>query len=139
MALPGTPGCQYTADGLTHTERGIPTSSAADHAAQLDKRRDKLARFLGLDWIYADDPRLLQPAILPNKPVSPGPSHIEELISLCDIGYVRGIEAKLAELGGLGDNRAFVDAARAYVQAFDLAGLRSFLTSFETGREPIHG
>jgi 2-oxoglutarate ferredoxin oxidoreductase subunit alpha len=45
MALPGTPGCQYTADGLTHTERGIPTSSAADHAAQLDKRRDKLARF----------------------------------------------------------------------------------------------
>ena len=46
---------------------------------------------------------------------------------------------RLAELGGLGDNRAFVDAARAYVQAFDLAGLRSFLTSFETGREPIHG
>jgi 2-oxoglutarate ferredoxin oxidoreductase subunit alpha len=45
MALPGTPGCQYTADGLTHTERGIPTSSAADHAAQLHKRRDKLARF----------------------------------------------------------------------------------------------
>jgi 2-oxoglutarate ferredoxin oxidoreductase subunit alpha len=45
MALPGTPGCQYTADGLTHTERGIPTSGAADHAAQLDKRRDKLERF----------------------------------------------------------------------------------------------
>lgn len=105
----------------------------------ITRLRDKLARFLGLDWIYADDPRLLQPATLPNKPVSPGPSHIEELISLCDIGYVRGIEAKLAELGGLGDNRAFVDAARAYVQAFDLAGLRGFLTSFETGREPIHG
>jgi 2-oxoglutarate ferredoxin oxidoreductase subunit alpha len=45
MALPGTPGCQYTADGLTHTERGIPTSGAVDHAAQLAKRRDKLARF----------------------------------------------------------------------------------------------
>jgi 2-oxoglutarate ferredoxin oxidoreductase subunit alpha len=45
MALPGTPGCQYTADGLTHTERGIPTSGAADHAAQLDKRRAKLERF----------------------------------------------------------------------------------------------
>jgi 2-oxoglutarate ferredoxin oxidoreductase subunit alpha len=51
MALPGTPGCQYTADGLTHTERGIPTSSAGDHAAQLDKRRDKLARFdYGNHW-----------------------------------------------------------------------------------------
>jgi 2-oxoglutarate ferredoxin oxidoreductase subunit alpha len=45
MALPGTPGCQHTADGLTHTERGIPTSGATDHAAQLAKRRDKLARF----------------------------------------------------------------------------------------------
>ncbi len=45
MALPGTPRCQYTADGLTHTERGIPTSGADDHAAQLDKRRDKLDRF----------------------------------------------------------------------------------------------
>ena len=32
MAIPGTRGGQYTADGLTHTERGIPTSSVADHA-----------------------------------------------------------------------------------------------------------
>jgi 2-oxoglutarate ferredoxin oxidoreductase subunit alpha len=45
MAVPGTPGCQYTADGLTHTERGTPTSFAADHVAQLDKRRNKLERF----------------------------------------------------------------------------------------------
>jgi 2-oxoglutarate ferredoxin oxidoreductase subunit alpha len=51
MALPGTVGCQYTADGLTHTERGIPTSSAGDHLAQLDKRRDKLAGFdYGNHW-----------------------------------------------------------------------------------------
>jgi 2-oxoglutarate ferredoxin oxidoreductase subunit alpha len=45
MAIPGTRGGQYTADGLTHTERGIPTSGAADHQAQLDKRRDKLESF----------------------------------------------------------------------------------------------
>jgi 2-oxoglutarate ferredoxin oxidoreductase subunit alpha len=45
MALPGTRGGQYTADGLTHTERGIPTSGEADHRAQLDKRRDKLEHF----------------------------------------------------------------------------------------------
>jgi len=45
MAIPGTRGGQYTADGLTHSERGTPTSSAADHMAQLDKRRDKLDRF----------------------------------------------------------------------------------------------
>jgi len=51
MALPGTRGGQYTADGLTHTERGTPTSGAADHLAQLDKRRDKLDRFnFGDHW-----------------------------------------------------------------------------------------
>jgi len=45
MALPGTRGGQYTADGLTHTPRGTPTSSVADHHVQLDKRRDKLEGF----------------------------------------------------------------------------------------------
>ena len=44
MAIPGTPGGAYTADGLTHNERGIPSSQAADHLAQLDKRELKLRR-----------------------------------------------------------------------------------------------
>jgi 2-oxoglutarate ferredoxin oxidoreductase subunit alpha len=42
MAIPGTPGVAYTADGLEHGERGTPSSQAADHLAQLDKRRRKL-------------------------------------------------------------------------------------------------
>jgi 2-oxoglutarate ferredoxin oxidoreductase subunit alpha len=51
MSIPGTRGGQYTADGLTHSERGIPTSGATDHQAQLDKRRDKLANFnFGDHW-----------------------------------------------------------------------------------------
>jgi 2-oxoglutarate ferredoxin oxidoreductase subunit alpha len=51
MAMPGTRGGQYTADGLTHTERGVPTSGESDHNAQLDKRRDKIERFnFGDHW-----------------------------------------------------------------------------------------
>ena len=51
MAIPGTRGGQYTADGLTHNERGIPTSGERDHNSQLDKRRDKLAQFkFGDHW-----------------------------------------------------------------------------------------
>jgi 2-oxoglutarate ferredoxin oxidoreductase subunit alpha len=42
MAIPGTPGVTYTADGLEHSERGTPSSAAADHLAQLEKRRRKL-------------------------------------------------------------------------------------------------
>jgi 2-oxoglutarate ferredoxin oxidoreductase subunit alpha len=45
MAIPGLRGGQYTADGLTHNERGTPTSSESDHRAQLDKRRTKLDQF----------------------------------------------------------------------------------------------
>jgi 2-oxoglutarate ferredoxin oxidoreductase subunit alpha len=44
MAVPGTPGTVYTADGLEHTEAGIPSSGARDHGLQLDKRERKLVR-----------------------------------------------------------------------------------------------
>jgi 2-oxoglutarate ferredoxin oxidoreductase subunit alpha len=44
MAIPGTPGTVYTADGLEHNEKGTPSSQAADHLAQMDKRARKLAR-----------------------------------------------------------------------------------------------
>lgn len=51
MAIPGMRGGQYTADGLTHSERGTPTSGATDHLTQLDKRRDKLNGFsFGEHW-----------------------------------------------------------------------------------------
>ncbi len=42
MAVPGTPGITYTADGLEKNEAGIPSSQARDHYAQLDKRERKL-------------------------------------------------------------------------------------------------
>ena len=45
MALPGTPGCQYTADGLEHAVSGLPSSQDSDHQSQLNKRADKLANF----------------------------------------------------------------------------------------------
>ncbi|HJS38867.1 MAG TPA: 2-oxoacid:acceptor oxidoreductase subunit alpha [Burkholderiales bacterium] len=44
MAIPGTAGATYTADGLEHNERGTPSSQASDHAAQMDKRARKLAQ-----------------------------------------------------------------------------------------------
>jgi len=55
MALPGTRGGQYCAEGLAHTERGTPSSAAADHGAQMDKRRDKLEGFdYGAHWAEVD-------------------------------------------------------------------------------------
>lgn len=45
MALPGLAGAQHTADGLEHNEAGAPSSLAADHLRQLDKRQRKLTDF----------------------------------------------------------------------------------------------
>jgi 2-oxoglutarate ferredoxin oxidoreductase subunit alpha len=42
MAIPGSAGLAYTADGLEHAERGTPSSQASDHFVQLEKRRRKL-------------------------------------------------------------------------------------------------
>jgi len=42
MSVPGTENRGYTADGLEHGERGTPSSQAADHVAQMAKRRRKL-------------------------------------------------------------------------------------------------
>jgi 2-oxoglutarate ferredoxin oxidoreductase subunit alpha len=50
MAIPGSAGITYTADGLTHNERGTPSSQASDHAAQLEKRARKLAIDYGARW-----------------------------------------------------------------------------------------
>jgi 2-oxoglutarate ferredoxin oxidoreductase subunit alpha len=44
MAIPGTPGCMYVADGLEHNERGTPSSQAGDHLAQMDKRARKVSQ-----------------------------------------------------------------------------------------------
>jgi 2-oxoglutarate ferredoxin oxidoreductase subunit alpha len=51
MAVPGTACSTYVADGLEHAESGKPSTAAADHAAQLDKRQRKIDDFdYGEHW-----------------------------------------------------------------------------------------
>jgi 2-oxoglutarate ferredoxin oxidoreductase subunit alpha len=51
MPLPGTPGGQYTADGLEHSTGAKPSGLADDHQAQLDKRALKIDTFdYGQHW-----------------------------------------------------------------------------------------
>ncbi len=55
MAIPGTPGVTYTADGLEHTEAAVPSSNSRDHQLQLDKRERKLLRYdYGEAWADID-------------------------------------------------------------------------------------
>lgn len=55
MPLPGTPGGQYTAEGLEHSAKGAPSGTMADHNAQLDKRARKVSDFdYGQHWADID-------------------------------------------------------------------------------------
>ena len=51
MPLPGTPGHEWVAEGLTHNEAGLPVSGAGPHVAQINKRAKKISRFdPGENW-----------------------------------------------------------------------------------------
>ncbi len=105
-------------------------------AKPVDIRRlvDKLAAHLGLVWVYESDAPAAVP-VSPRKPVkSPGTSHVEDLLRLGEIGYVRGIEAKLADLAKQEEHKPFAEELGTYVQAFDLAGYMNFLTRIEPER-----
>ncbi|OHV79588.1 ATP-binding protein [Ensifer sp. LCM 4579] len=88
---------------------------------------DKLAIHLKLDWIYEDDARHMPDPGKTGAVKSPGDHHVKELIQLGEIGYVRGIEAKLTEIALNPENQPFAEAVRAFVQAFDLTGYDAFL------------
>ena len=53
MAIPGSAGVTYTADGLEHAETGTPSSQSRDHRLQLAKRERKLLRYDYGPW-WAD-------------------------------------------------------------------------------------
>ncbi|MBB2794859.1 UNVERIFIED_ORG: signal transduction histidine kinase/CheY-like chemotaxis protein [Rhizobium pisi] len=98
--------------------------------------RDKLALHLGLKWIYADATPAV-PVRIEAPLLSPGAAHVQELLRLGEIGYIRGIEAKLSDLAKAEANRPFTEALRPYVAAFDLTGFMTFLHDFDEKVESI--
>ncbi|MCF3640926.1 ATP-binding protein [Rhizobium sp. TRM95111] len=93
---------------------------------------DKLAIHIGLDWVYDDETN--RRATTLDRIVNPGREDVQELIRLGEIGYIKGIEAKLAEIARQPRHRPFADAVRSYVQVFDLAGYDTFLKALDSER-----
>ena len=90
---------------------------------------DKIRLVLSLDWILEEAAA---------APVEPGPlvlpdrRHVEDLLQLGRIGYVRGIEAKLAELESLDEDYApFVALLRDLTRNFALKRYMSVLETLE--------
>ncbi|OWV79376.1 hybrid sensor histidine kinase/response regulator [Rhizobium sp. R635] len=111
-------------------------NDAIGKPVDIRRLRDKLALHLGLNWVYADDAPA-PPAKTEAPMLSPGAAHVQELLRLGEIGYIRGIDAKLSDLAKVEANRPFTEALRPYVAAFDLAGFMTFLHDFDEKVESI--
>ncbi|MCQ1851110.1 hybrid sensor histidine kinase/response regulator [Neorhizobium galegae] len=121
-------------DGIAAHSGDEGHSDAIAKPVDIRRLADKLAAHLGLVWVYENETVI--PAVVgPKKPIkSPGTNHVQDLLRLGEIGYVRGIEAKLADLAREEEHRPFTEELGTYVQAFDLAGYMKFLSRLEAER-----
>jgi len=87
---------------------------------------DKLQAHLAIEWIEAEtSPGQRPPALGPLQGLA---AHtLAELKELGEIGHVKGIERKLAELEALPAHAAFIGQLRARVEAFDFDGYAELL------------
>ncbi|MCY1667994.1 hybrid sensor histidine kinase/response regulator [Rhizobium sp. SL86] len=120
-------------DGASTVRAGDGHNDTLAKPVDIRQLSDKLAVHLGLSWIHEGE-RLPDAPVTKPVLVSPGPRHLQDLIELGEIGYIRGIEAKLAEISREPVHQAFAQEAASYVQAFDLTGYRTFLNRFTEER-----
>ncbi|MFL1874574.1 ATP-binding protein [Hansschlegelia beijingensis] len=90
---------------------------------------ERVGALLGLDYVVEGAATPTPEARRSEAPERrPSPAQIEELIRLGEIGYVSGIEAKLAELEEAEAGCSpFVAAALERIQAFDMRGYMALL------------
>jgi len=98
-------------------------------AKPVDMRQlsDRLAVHLGLSWIYEDELQAMAEPTATLPVVIPDENHLQDLLRLGEIGYVRGIESKLADLAQTQQYQSFVAELTVHVQAFDLDGYMTLL------------
>jgi hypothetical protein len=119
-------------DGVASVPEDAGHNDAIAKPVDIRRLADKLASHLGLKWVYETDAPPPPPPEV-GKPVkSPGSTHVQDLLRLGEIGYVRGIEAKLADLAADESHRPFAEELGTFVKAFDMAGYMKYLTQMET-------
>ncbi len=95
----------------------------------LQKLFDRIEQLLKLEWTYESAEKISLPPSASKKYVMAAP-YIEELKRLGTIGYIRGIEAKLAEIENASpESKQLVDDLHAYIRNFDI---KRFLATLET-------
>jgi len=114
--------------GLENTA-GIGAEDFILKPVNLEELLDWLETTLGLEWITAPEPLLLQESPLQaNDLVLPPEKYIQELLALIKVGYVRGISKKLDEIAALDEGYPiFVDVMRKLAKQFQLEAMKKFV------------
>ncbi len=95
---------------------------------------DEVKRLLQLEWIHEATPQVLP--VDPATMTRPDARHLLDLLQLGRIGYVRGIEAKLAEIEQAEpEAAAFTDYLRNFIRQFKLAHYMDYLESLSELRD----
>ena len=79
-----------------------------------------IRQLLKIEWQYADE-QATAPRWQPGRGSRPSARHVEELIGLGQMGYIRGIQVKLDEIGSEHpEHTDFVVQMRSLIDRFDL-------------------
>jgi hypothetical protein len=79
-----------------------------------------IRQLLKIEWQYADD-QVAAPQWQPGSGSRPPARHVEELIGLGRLGYIRAIQVKLDEIGtDYPEHSDFVSQMRSLIDRFDL-------------------
>jgi signal transduction histidine kinase/CheY-like chemotaxis protein len=104
----GTPLAQPFHDGYLMKPIDIP------------RLLETIRQLLKIEWQYATG-EIVVPRWHPETGPRPSVKHVEELIGLGQIGYIRGIQVKLDEIGSeCPEHAEFVTQMRSLVERFDL-------------------
>jgi hypothetical protein len=94
----------------------------------------KIHGLLNIEWIHDTEPAAPLPGPASFSSAMPPGRDIDELISLGEIGHIRGILAKLGEIeSSAPDCRDFVARLRAVVGTFDLKQYAAALEKIRDG------
>ncbi|WP_332688155.1 hybrid sensor histidine kinase/response regulator [Devosia sp.] len=115
-------------DGAARTNSDAGHSDAIAKPFSMLQLLDRIKAHLDLEWVEEKTARPKGAQRRKSAALkSPGPEHLRELLNLGQIGYVRGIDAKLAELATDPGNGPLVDILRERMEAYDFAGYTEVL------------
>jgi hypothetical protein len=81
---------------------------------------ESIRQLLKIEWQYESD-QIVVPRWQPDTGSRPPVRHVEELIGLGQLGYIRAIQVKLDEIGDdYPEHTDFVSEMRSLIDRFDL-------------------